>query len=167
MFETIQSIKKTFLEKSIRYLRVVISFGLLVLLGACASNPQEKTPPVSPYTFVDSTVYFAEQTASLSMRTTFHKGQSAVIAEGYRFQFRTISPTPVFLSSISLIAGGKRLFLEEGQVVLPNEKGVTLKLSIKDSQFVAGFPSALIQFKHNNQSFIFTIELHQVKDFNP
>ncbi len=101
------------------------------------------------------------------MRSTFDQKQSSAMADGYKFQFRTINNKPIFLSSISIIAGGKRLFLEEGQIVLPAQKGVTLELSLDDSLFVASFPSALLQFKHNNNSEIFEIELHQLKDFTP
>ena len=101
------------------------------------------------------------------MRATFNREGTATMAEGYKFQFRTISDKPVFLSSISIIAGGKRLFLEEGQIVLPPNQGMTLELSLDDSKFVAEFPSALLQFRHNNLSEIYTIQLHQLETFSP
>ncbi len=138
-----------------------------VLLTACQTSPEKQVVVVSPYTHVDSTTYFSERTASVSMRATFNRGQSATMSEGYKFQFRTISNRPVFLSSISIVAGGKRFFLEQGQIVLPSQKGVTLQLPLKDSVFVAQFPSALLQFKQNNTSEIFSIELHQIKEFAP
>jgi hypothetical protein len=139
-----------------------------IFLSACGSAPEKnQQASISPYTYVDSTLYFAERTASVSMRATFNREQPSGMAEGYLFQFRTISNKPAFLNSISIVAGGKRLFLEEGQIVLPNQKGVTLQLSLEDSLFVAQYPSALVQFRHNNDSQIFSIELHQLTEFTP
>jgi len=87
--------------------------------------------------------------------------------KGYKFQFRTISTRPVFLNSISIVAGGKRIFLEEKQIVLPPQKSITLDLSLEDSLFIGKYPSALLQFRQNNISQIFAIELHQLKEFVP
>lgn len=139
---------------------------IFLVLSACSSKPIQDPALPSPFNYVDSTQYFAERTGSVSMRATFNKKDS-VMAEGYKFQFRTINPRPVFLNSVSIIAGGKRIFLEEGQIVLPSQKGITLPLSLEDSAFIAGFPSALLQFKQNNISEIFTIELHQLSIFKP
>ncbi len=138
-----------------------------ILVVACGTSPDKQEVVVSPYTHVDSTTYFAERTGSVSMRATFSRGQSSTMSDGYKFQFRTISNRPVFLNSISIVAGGKRFFLEQGQIVLPSQKGVTLQLPLKDSLFVAQYPSALLQFKQNNTSEIFSIELHQLKEFAP
>lgn len=123
-------------------------------------------PAISPYNYVDSTEYFAKRTGSVSLRATFSKTTSTM-DEGYKFQFRTISPRPVFLNSISVVAGGKRIFLEEGQIVLPSQQGITLEASLEDSLFIGKFPSALLQFRQNNVSEIFAIELHQLKEFVP
>lgn len=151
----------------ITYAKVLIVVAVVLLIASCGSQKAKDAPPVqAPYTFVDSTEYFADRTASVSMRATFHREQPASgMAEGYRFQFRTINTQPAFLNSISLVAGGKRIFLEEGQIVLPLEKGITLQLSLEDSLLVAQQNSALLQFRHNNTSHIFTIELHQLKPF--
>lgn len=119
------------------------------------------------FDYVDSTLYFSERQSSVSLRATFKRGSTSGMAEGYQFQFRTISAKPVFLDSISIIAGGKRLFLEEGQIVLPGQRGVTFRLSLQESLVVAGFPSALLQFRYNNDSYMFAIELHQLREFVP
>jgi len=100
------------------------------------------------------------------MRATFNK-KTSTMDQGYKFQFRTISTRPVFLNSISVIAGGKRIFLEEGQIVLPSQQGITLTLPLEDSLFISKYPSALLQFRQNNVSQIFAIELHQLKEFTP
>ncbi|MFT6791198.1 MAG: hypothetical protein ACJA04_000398 [Cellvibrionaceae bacterium] len=149
------------------YRTLVGLLGLLCLSTSCSTVNEIIPIPSSPYTFVDSTVYFAERTASLSMRSTFKKSQTATITEGYKFQFRTINTKPVFLGSISLIAGGKIFFLEEGQVILLSQNEVNFELSLETSQFLVSYTPALIQFRYNNESVIFTIDLHQVKTFSP
>ena len=143
-------------------------FWLAISLSLIGCESQAPKPVVeSPHTHVDSTLYFAERTASISMRASFTREQPSTMTTGYQFQFRTINTQPAFLNSISLVAGGKRLFLEENQIVLPSQKGITLQLSLEDSQWLAQYPSALIQFRHNNDSYLFAIELHQLKAFAP
>jgi hypothetical protein len=144
---------------------LILSILCLLVIG-CESAPNKSQPAISPNNYVDSTEYFAERKGSVSLRATFSKKNSKM-GSGYKFQFRTISPRPTFLNSISVVAGGKRIFLDEGQIVLPSQKGVTLELSLEDSLFIGTFPSALLQFKQNNASEIFTIELHQLKEFSP
>lgn len=147
----------------------------ILLLSGCGTTTQKPTPAASaqtpaldkPYTFIDSTEYFADRTASVSMRATFDTTGTATMSTGYKFQFRSISKSPIFLSSMSIIAGGKRFFVEKGQVTLTNNKSVTLTLPLEDSQFIGTFPSALLQFKHNNLSHILTITLHQLQEFIP
>lgn len=138
----------------------------VIVLSACESKPIQEAPTVSPYNYVSSTEYFADRTSSISMRAAFSKTDSKM-AEGYRFQFRTINKGAVFLDSISVIAGGKRIFLEENQIVLPPDRGLTLQLPMEDSLFVAKFPTTLLQFRQNNVSYIFAIELHQLRPFTP
>ncbi len=156
-----------FFPKIKTLLTCIFISGIVVGCGTQTSNVKTETPPEKLYTFVDSTRYFNERNSSISMRATFSKDSSSKTTKGYLFQFRTIIEKPIFLSSISLIAGGKRIFLEEGQLLLTKEKGLTLSLSLEDSLFVAEFPTALLQFRQNNISEIFTIELHQLADFNP
>lgn len=148
------------------YVKLASIFIVITSLSACQSAPNKDITPVSPYNYVDSTEYFAERSGSVSMRATFSKEKSAMV-EGYKFQFRTVSKRPVFLNSISIVAGGKRIFLNEGQIVLPSESGITVKLSLEDSLFVGKYPSALLQFRQNNVSEIFAIELHQLTEFVP
>lgn len=151
------------LTASFIYLKLLLT---VIMLVACGSQESKKSEPELHFTYVDSTQYYADRKGSISMRATFDNNQPSGMAEGYKFQFRSITAEPDFLSSISIIAGGKRIFLEEGQIVLP-DKGITLSLSLDDSKFIAALPSALLQFRHNNTSYIFTIELHQLKQFSP
>jgi hypothetical protein len=51
--------------------------------------------------------------------------------------------------------------------LLTTEKSTTVNLSLEESLFVAGFSKALLQFKQNNKSEIFIIELHQLDKFIP
>ena len=138
-----------------------------------AQNKQTQTQqidreanPESAYTYVDSTVLFAEKTASVSLRASFGT-QDPGMKQGYQLQFRTLSDTPVFLSSISVIAGGQRLFVEEGQIVLPQKKGISLSLSLEESLFIGEYETALLQFRYNNESFLMQIRLHQLSEFIP
>lgn len=141
---------------------------MAVFLASCATPTTEPTSNAkSLYTFIDSTLYFNERESSVSMRATFSKGNNTKIIKGYLFQFRTITQNPIFLSSASIIAGGRRLPLEEGQLLLSTKNNVTLELSLEDSLFAANFSSVLFQFKQNNASEIFVIELHQLDNFYP
>ncbi|MBX2809014.1 MAG: hypothetical protein KTR20_10330 [Cellvibrionaceae bacterium] len=157
-------------------LKIRWSLGIWVLaalLSSCGTTHEKSTSALptktepSPYTFIDSTEYFADRTASVSMRASFDTRNPSAMSSGYKFQFRTISETPILLNSISIIAGGKRIFIEPGQVVLPKHKSVTLSLPLEASQFIATFPSALLQFKHNNISQLLAITLHRLQEFDP
>jgi hypothetical protein len=150
--------------------RFLIFFCLFVVifLTGCAAKPPKISPgPESLYSFVDSTLYFNDRKSSISMRATFGKDSSSKMTKGYLFQFRTITEKPIFLSSASIVAGGKRLFIEQGQQLLTAEKSTTVNLSLEESLFVSGFSKALLQFKQNNKSEIFIIELHQLNKFIP
>ena len=146
-----------------------------LLLSACGSTPKQattqiETPPETPapaFTYVDSTLLFAEDSASASMRATFNREGNATMAEGYKFQFRSINDDVIFLSSISIIAGGDRFFLEEGQIALPKEKGVTLTLPLEDSLAIAQYETALFQFRFGNESFLMQIALHKLSEYLP
>lgn len=157
---------------------------LVLLISACGSAPTQTnttTLPQAPLdkpepvpattitgnlTYVDSTVLFAEDTASASMRATFTPDGTKML-EGYKFQFRSIKTDVVFLSSISIIAGGERIFLEEGQIALPKERGITLSLSLEDSLAIANYKTALLQFRYDNESFLMEIALHKLAEFLP
>jgi len=155
--------------------------ALALLLSACGSMPATPTDstatepttaepikePAAPFTYVDSTLLFAEETASASMRATFNREGNADMAQGYQFQFRSISPEVIFLSSISVVAGGERIFLEEGQIALPKEKGITLTLSLEESLKIAEYETALFQFKFDNESFLMAISLHKLSEYLP
>jgi hypothetical protein len=143
-------------------------FFMATFLASCATPTTAPTPRAkSLYTFIDSTLYFNERKSSISMRARFDKGNNTQITKGYLFQFRTITEQPIFLSSVSIIAGGKRLLLEEGQLLLSAQNNVTLDLSLEDSLFTANFSSVLFQFKQNKVSEVFVIELHQLDKFSP
>ena len=147
-----------------------------LLLSACSSNPsQENQPPAVPdtveqelaFTFVDSTILFDNETASVSMRATFDREGNATMAEGYKFQFRSINPEVTFLSSISIVAGGDRIFIEEGQIALPKEKGITLQLSLEESLNIAQYKTALFQFRFGNESFLMALSTHKLSEYLP
>ena len=166
---------RTFLSDTRRPVTIGFFYAFILLLAGCgtvATTPesgQKSTTENSSLTFVDSTQYFREDTASISLRASFDTSSntSLTMVDGYKFQFRTLSDTPIFISSVSIIAGGKRFFVEEGQFVLTKEKGTTSTLPLDDSLFIADFPSALLQFRYNNESFLFEIALHQLKEFRP
>lgn len=148
-----------------------------LFLSACGSTPSQtdstdtnESPSAekpAAFTYVDSTLLFADDTASASMRATFNREGNATMAEGYKFQFRSINEEVIFLSSISIIAGGERFFLEEGQIALPKEKGVTLTLPLEDSLAIAQYETALFQFKVGNESFLMQITLHKLTEYLP
>jgi hypothetical protein len=147
---------------------IVSCLFVVIVLTSCAVKPPKISPgPESLHSFVDSTLYFNDRKSSISMRATFGKDSSSKMTKGYLFQFRTITEKPIFLSSASIVAGGKRLFIEQGQQLLTAEKSTTVNLSLEESLFVSGFSKALLQFKQNNKSEIFIIELHQLDKFIP
>ena len=154
-----------FFSKIKTLLACIFLSAVITGCGTQIRKPQE--PTQADYSFVDSTRYFNARKSSISMRASFEKSNNAHVAKGYLFQFRTLVEKPIFLSSISIIVGGKRIFLEEGQLLLTKEKSLTLSLSLENSRFVANFPTALLQFRQNNISEIFSIELHQLEDFIP
>jgi hypothetical protein len=139
-------------------------------MTSCTTQTMKPTPTSTPeplFTFVDSTLFFNDRNSSISMRTTFNKGTNYNMVKGYFFQFRTITKKPIFLSSVSIVAGGKRLFLEEGQLLLTEKNSVTLNLSLENSLLITQFPKVLFQFKQNNKSEIFIIDLHQLDQYIP
>lgn len=145
-------------------------FFISSIISSCGTQPtktQSALPSEQVHTFVDSTLYFNSRNSSISMRATFEKGNDLTMSKGYLFQFRTIDNKPIFLSSVSVIAGGKRIFLEKKQLLLTPKEQITLSLPLEDSLFLAQFPTALLQFKQNNTSELFTIALHQLDIFIP
>lgn len=153
-----------------------VLISLTLFLVSCGSTPTQTdttsqdspaAEEVSPFTYVDSTILFAEDTASASMRATFNREGNTTMAEGYKFQFRSVNDEVIFLSSISVIAGGERIFLEEGQIALPKEKGITLQLSLEDSLKIAEYETALFQFRFDNESFLMQIALHKLSEYLP
>lgn len=143
---------------------------MAIFVTGCTTQDTKPIPtpiPESPYTFVDSTLFFNDRKSSISLRATFDKETSFKMQKGYTFQFRTIAEKPIFLSSVSIIAGGKRFFLKKGQLLLSPQESITLNLSVEDSVFAASFQKVLLQFRQNNASEIFIIESHQLDTFVP
>ena len=134
------------------------------------AKPSEKIiEKIEKYDYLDSTLFFDEIHASLSMRatfkrSTFEKGADGLV-ENYKFQFRSRRDLPVKISNIAIIVAGKRIFLESGTSYLPKNKPLIFTLSTADSQFIQDQPQAIFLFEYQNDSKAVLIEGHKLVKF--
>ena len=88
-----------------------------------AKSPEKIIEKIEEYDYRDSTLFFDEIHASLSMRatfkrTTFEKGADGLV-ENYKFQFRSRRDLPVKISNIAIIVAGKRIFWNREHRICP------------------------------------------------
>ena len=147
---------------------------LPLLLSACQGTPttpkKDQTTVSKPLIHQDSTIYFANKTASISMRASFTNtggGTEQALATGYKLQFRSIQEGNVSISQVSIIAGGKKITLNEQGFLLPPNQGATLSINLEDTRYITGHPDATLRFKYEGESQLMSIKQHRLSEFAP
>ncbi len=169
----------SFIASSLTYRTKILTVVLFsFLISACQSGnvkPEKNTPIKSTFN-QDSTVYFAKRTASLSLRASFteageQKSTPAspiqILSRGYQLQFRSIQRKNIAVEQVSIIAGGKKITLTEKIFFVPANKGITLSVSLADTEFISQHNDAVIRFKYNGESQLMSIKRHQIEAFKP
>ena len=149
--------------------RITLMIVLAMILIGCQSQATKPEAPVAkPLIHEDSTVYFADKTASLSMRATFeseNQSHQQELTRGYKFQFRSIQKRNVSISQVSIIAGGKKINLSENRFLLPPQKGITLNLSLEDTHYIDQQQDAILRFKYEGESQLMSLKGHRLIEF--
>ncbi len=161
--------------------RLILIISSLLILGCQTTsttqqNPQSSGAKKDTLFHQDSTVYFADRTASVSMRPSFkntinsnNDPQKPLIIQplnnGYQLQFRTIRKNNIVLEKIDIIAGGKRIPISEGQVFIPANKGLRLSLSLENSLLINKDDKAILAFTFDGESFLVSIKYHRINEF--
>ncbi|ODS24587.1 hypothetical protein AB835_03120 [Candidatus Endobugula sertula] len=102
------------------------------------------------------------------MRASFSQKPQTIkqqLARGYKLQLRSIHQQSILISQMSIIAGGKKISLNEGSFIVVPQKSVNLSLSPEDSQYISQQSDALLRFKYNGASQLISISNHQLSNF--
>lgn len=155
---------------------------LAALLMGCQSarpNQVEKniaTSEVNQSVFYqDSTLYFAEKTASISLRASFtqqvvsneQSQELQPLANGYKFQFRSTNTQNRIIGNASIVAGGKKITITDKTLFIPQNQGLTVSISLEDTVLIESQGQAVLGFEYNGESQLFTIINHQLAPFIP
>lgn len=125
------------------------------------NDPGGTKPTVEQGNFIDSTLYFNDKTASVSLRAPMNeRGQ---LGSGYQLQFRALNSVP--LKNIVIITGGERIVLERGLVYVSANKGLNYSLSLSDSLYIAVNPRSTLLFEFDGQSKIIEMKDHKLTSF--
>lgn len=151
---------------------LLLLLWLPLILAACQSGPTTPEKPTNKTTFIhqDSTVYFAGKRASISMRASFTNtanGTEQSLVNGYKLQFRSIEKRNVSITQVSIIAGGKKISLNERGFLLPPSRGATLEVSMEDTRYITESADALLRFKYEGESQLMVIKNHSLSQFAP
>jgi hypothetical protein len=162
------------IQNKLRYLLLILP---LMALFACTNTPSAKPIEVKEEILhQDSTVYFANRKASISMRASFSNTIKASpdtnkpliiqpLFEGYKLQFRSIAQENMLIDQVSIVADGRNIVLADNSFFIPPNKGITLSVSLEDTLFISQQAEAVLRFKFNNASKIITIKNHQISEF--
>jgi hypothetical protein len=88
------------------------------------------------------------------------------LAGAYKLQFRSIQPDNLLVDQVSIVVGGKKIAITEGSFFVPANKGITLSLSLEDTQFIAQHNDATLRFKADNISQLIMIKDHKISEFS-
>ena len=88
------------------------------------------------------------------------------LAGAYKLQFRSIRPDNLLIDEVSIVAGGKKIAITEGSFFVPANKGITLSLSLDDTQFIAQHSDTVLRFKADNISQLMSIKNHKISEFS-
>ena len=144
-----------------------------MLIACQAALPKETASSQHTLLHNDSTVYFNDRKASVSMRASFsnnidHNEDSPIIqtlSTGYKLQFRSISRENVLINNVFIIAGGKRIIVSEGDFFVAPNKGITLSLSHEDSLFIQQQNDAVLRFTIDGESQLMNMKHHKLTEF--
>lgn len=153
--------------------RSIITLCSLILIACQAALPKESAPAQHELLHNDSTVYFNDRKASVSMRASFsnntgqHKNASftQTLSTGYKLQFRSISRENVLINNVFIIAGGKRIIVSESDFFVAPNKGITLALSHEDSLFIQQKNDAVLRFAIDGKSQLMNMRHHKLSEF--
>ncbi|MFT6101903.1 MAG: hypothetical protein ACJATV_000343 [Granulosicoccus sp.] len=159
---------------------IIVSLCLLTLtLTGCVHTPSTTEAVEKDVAFhQESTLYFSNKTASISMRASFtnissNEADRALnkplivqpLAEGYKLQFRTINKDNLLINQASIIVGGRKILVAKGAFFVPYNKGVTLSLSLEDTQYIRQHDNAILGINYDKESLLITIKNHKISTF--
>ncbi len=125
----------------------------------------------------DSTIYFSNRQASISMRASLESSTPSDalsnsrplfikdLKAGYKLQFRSIHQENILIEQMSIVAGGKLFIITEKPFFIPSNKSVNLSLSLEDSLFISQQDDAVLRFKYEGESQLLTIKSHKLNNF--
>jgi hypothetical protein len=159
-------------------LRPTIIFSLCLLalsiLGCEHAPPTKKAAQQDTVFHQESTVYFANKTASISMRASFtnmpnNKVSGPLIVQplvdGYKLQFRTLNKDHLLINQASIIVGGKKIIIANDAFFVPYNKAINLSLSLEDTQYISQHDNAILGFSYANESLVMMIKNHKLSMF--
>lgn len=156
------------------------TIALCILLSACQSTPEPTKKVDAPEILhQDSTVYFADKKASVSMRASFiqrtiqgnqtdplsQSTTTQLLNGGYQLQFRSIDKGNNSIEDVSVVAGGKKFSLSTTSLLIPQNKWVILGLTEEESLFIAQQSDATLRFRYNQTSYLMSIRNHTLSEF--
>lgn len=172
---------------------------IVLLMTACQSTPSQQTvpksanKPVNPntdsvsgkaqtavkpkpkptYRYIESTLFFDDEKASVSLRAAVHSpsvsNPSATVlplVSGYQFQFRSVNDTAVPTGNVAIKSDGDMIVVEAGHAFIPSGKGVTFVLGLKDSRRVNAASDAILLFDYKNKLHQVIIHQHQLIEWH-
>jgi hypothetical protein len=169
-------VTKNLKKAALQRLAVLLSFFLL--LTACANTDAPVAEKHTPDIFhQDSTVYFSDKKASVSLRASFiqeisepsNTKESRITTQslmnGYQLQFRAILKGNNTVEQVSIIAGGKRFLLSDKPLFIQVNKGLTINTNKEDAVFIMNQSDATLRFKFNQASYLMSIRHHTLSEF--
>lgn len=158
------------------FLRFFIVIFFSAVLVACQTtstrdkaNTANQAAKASDVFHRDSTHYFADKTASVSLRATFSNTENAneqKLLSGYKLQFRTINLKGGTIGQVTIIAGGRQITLSENGFVIPPNQGINLQLSLEDTRFIHQQNDGLLRFRFQDESQLIQIQDHALQALN-
>lgn len=144
---------------------------LTLILSACQPTKEKpssisKAQAATGSIYRDSTHYFLNRTASISMRATLSNNSQTII-EGYKLQFRTIRNQNVAITDASIVAGGQYFSIANKEFFIDKQRAITLQLELNNTQLIQQQSDAVLRFKADGESLLFIIQNHQLQPFLP
>jgi hypothetical protein len=61
--------------------------------------------------------------------------------------------------------GGRKIVIAKDAFFVPYNKGITLSLSLEDTQYISQHDNAVLGFTYDNKSLVVTIKNHKISNF--